>query len=210
MRTLSLVMGSCLLSMTGPGQAQETVPDYFEITDLAVNGDGCPTGTVDRNVAEDKQSFSLNFRDYIAEAGPSMTPSDGRKSCQLTITLRVPQGWRFAVAAFDYRGYMYLDTGISAEQKTTYYFQAADKQGEFTNTKTGPEDKAFYFNQQVKVSDKIWSPCDTKRAINIKTAIRVWNNDRTKYPNAQGVMGTDSIVGSFHDQKWQISWGKCP
>jgi hypothetical protein len=210
MRTPFLIAGLCLPALTGPLLAQDLVPDYFEITDVMVNGGGCAPGSVEKNVSADKLSFSLSFRDYIAEAGPNLNLGEGRKSCQLTITLRVPAGWRFAVAAFDYRGYMALDTGISAEHKTSYYFQANDKQGEFTNTKIGPEQNDFHFAQQVKLNDKIWSPCETKRALNIKSAIRVWNIDRTKFPNAAGVMGTDSILGEFHDQHWKLSWGRCP
>jgi len=210
MRMPIFLIGSCLLSMTTPTQGQAEVPAYFEITDVILNGDGCPPGSVEKNVATDKLSFSLNFREYLAETGPTFGPSEGRRACQVTISMNVPPGWRFAVAGFDYNGYMNLDEGISAEHKTSYYFQANDKQGEFTNTKYGPEDNAFYFKQQVKLQDKIWSPCDTKRALNIKTALRVWNADRTKFPNAAGVMGTDSITGTFHDQKWKVSWGRCP
>jgi hypothetical protein len=203
-------MGTCLLGLTASLQGQELAPDYFEITDVVLNGDGCPAGSVDKNVAADRLSFSLSFHQYLAEAGPLLAASDGRKSCQVTITLRVPPGWRFAVAGFDYRGYMNLDEGIEAEHKTSYYFQADQKQGEFTNNKKGPEQNPFYFQQQVKIADKIWSPCETRRALNIKTAMRVWNSDRNKYPNAAGVMGTDSLIGEFHDQKWKLSWGRCP
>jgi hypothetical protein len=210
MRTPLILIGGCLLSLTAPLQGQELAPDYFEITDVMLNGDGCPEGSVDKNVAQDKLSFSLSFRNYIAETGPDFNPSDGRRACQVTINMKVPAGWRFAVAGFDYTGYMNLDEGVAAEHKTSYYFQANDKQGEFTNTKNGPEQKPFRFQQQVKLHDKIWSPCDDKRALNIKTAIRVWNTDRTKFPNAGGVMGNDSIIGEFHDQKWKVSWGRCP
>lgn len=210
MRTPLFLIGSCLLSLTAPVQGQELVPDYFKITDLVLNGDGCPEGSVDKNVAADKLSFSLIFRNYIAETGPDATPSNSRRACQVTVNLEVPPGFRFAVAGFDYAGFMSLDEGVAAEHKTIYYFQANDPQGEFTNTKNGPEENPFRFQQQVKLKDKIWSPCDTKRSLNIKTAIRVWNTDRTKFPNAKGVMGADSMIGEFHDQKWKLSWGRCP
>ncbi|WP_141731587.1 DUF4360 domain-containing protein [Oligoflexus tunisiensis] len=210
MRMPYFLIGSCLLSLTAPTEGQEMVPDYFEITDVIFNGDGCPPGSVDKNVAADRLSFSLIFRNYIAEAAPHLSPSDGRRACQVTVNLRVPPGWRFAVAGFDYAGYMNLDEGIHAEHKTSYYYQATDKQGEFTNTKKGPQQNPFHFQQDVKLHDKLWSSCETKRALNIKTAIRVWNNDRTRYPNAAGVMGADSLIGDFHDQKWKLSWARCP
>ena len=44
--------------------------------------------------------------------------------------------------------------------------------------------------------------------MNINMTMRVWNADRDKFPNAYGVIGTDSAEGSF--QKWKLSWSRCP
>src|SRR5687768_15029044 len=121
MRMRSIAIGSCLLSLTAPGQGTEQVPDDFEITEVLFNGDGCPPGTVTKNVAPDRLSFSLSFSGYIAETGPNFEPSEGRRACQVTVNLKVPPGWKFAVAGFDYTGYMNLQEGIHAEHKTIYY-----------------------------------------------------------------------------------------
>ena len=211
MRMPLFILGGPLLWLVMPAPAQaQSVPDYFEITDITVNGAGCIPGSVSKNVAADKLSFTLGFQNYVAEVGPYLNPSDARKSCQMNISLKIPAGWRFAIASFDYRGYMNLDAGISAEHKTSYYFQAFEKTGEFSSTKVGPEQKDFRFQQQVDLNEVHWSACDNKRSLNIKTAIRLWNSDRTKYPNASGVMGTDAIDGQFQDQNWKLAWGRCP
>ncbi len=205
------IVGVPLLWQASAAAGQATqVPDSFEITDVTANGAGCAPGTVSKNIAEDKLSLTLSFRDYLAEISPSTIPSDARKACQLTISLKVSPGWRFAVASFDYRGFMNLDQGIAAEHKTTYYFQAQDKAGEFSSSKVGPEQNSFLFQQKVALTESIWSPCDAQRSLNIKTAIRVWNVDRIKYPYAAGVMGNDSIDAQFHDQQWKLLWKRCP
>ncbi len=186
------------------------VPEYFEIENLSINGDGCPQDTVEKNVSSDRLSFSLVFHRYLAEIGHEVSPSEARKACQLNISLKIPKGWRFAIGSFEHRGYMRLDEGVMAEHKTLYYFQASDKVGEFSTGKKGPEEQAFFYQHQVKLQDSIWSACDQKRSLNIKTSMRLANLDSNRYPYASGLIGIDSIEGKFVDQKWGLVWSRCP
>lgn len=208
MRTPLFLIGSCLLSLTASLQGQEVGPSGFKIISIDAQGSGCRTGTFTTNVAADNMSFSLNFLENLAEAGPGFKLTDGRKNCQITVKLSVPDGWRFAVAGFDYRGYIKLDEGIEAQHTTKYYIQGDLKETSVSNSKIGPVDNPFFYQQQVNVTDKVWSLCEKERDMNINIAMRVWNADREKFPNAYGVMGTDSTEGSF--QKWKLSWARCP
>ncbi|MDQ3234137.1 MAG: DUF4360 domain-containing protein [Pseudobdellovibrionaceae bacterium] len=204
-----IAIGSCLLSLTAPMQGEELVPGYVGIIKVKVNGTGCPQDSVETNVAQDRLSFSLNFRDYVAEVGPGSSPSLQRKFCQIFIDLDVPTGWRFSVAGFDYRGYIKLDEGIEALHNTEYYIQGTGMQGTpVTNSKKGPQDNAFFYQQQVKIADQVWSSCAKERTMNIKLKMQVTNTDPNRFPNAQGTIGTDSVEGSF--QKWKLSWSRCP
>jgi hypothetical protein len=153
-------------------------------------------------------SFSLTFFENLAETRPGLKPNEGRKNCQITVNLSIPEGWRFAVAGFDYRGYIKLDEGIEALHSTKYYVQGDERETVVSNSKKGPEDNAFFYQQQVKIADKVWSFCGKERAMNINMAMRVWNTNSDKFPNASGVIGTDSTEGSF--QKWKLSWSRCP
>ncbi len=208
MRTPLFLLGSCLLSLTAPLQGQEVGPPEFKINSIAVKGSGCRANSFISNVAEDHLSFSLTFFENIAEAGPGFELKDGLKNCQITLNLSIPDGWRFAVAGFDYRGYIKLDEGIEALHTTKYYIQGDGAETSVTNSKKGPEDNAFHYQQQVKVADRVWSLCEKERAMNINMTMRVWNADREKFPNASGLIGTDSAEGSF--QKWKLSWARCP
>ena len=93
-------------------------PGEVYIQDITYNGSGCPIGTVAENVSDDNQAFTLTFSDYIAEAGPGVSIRDGRRNCQVTLDLHVPQGWQFSLASFDYRGYVFLDEGMQAVHST--------------------------------------------------------------------------------------------
>lgn len=208
MRTPLFLMGSCLLSLTAPLQGQEVGPAGFNISSITVGGSGCRENSFTTNVAPDRMSFALTFYENIAESGPGIDLKNGIKNCQITLNLSVPVGWRFAVAGFDYRGYIKLDEGVEALHNTKYYIQGAGPGTTVTNTKKGPEDNPFFYQQQVKIDDRVWSPCDKERAMNINMTMRVWNADRERFPNAYGVIGTDSAEGSF--QKWKLSWSRCP
>ena len=101
--------------------------------DINYNGSGCPIGTVAENVAPAKDAFTLTFSEYIAEAGPGFSPRDGRKNCQLTLTLKVPSGWQYSIGDFDYRGFVALDQGMRAQYRTSYYFQGDANTSNFNN-----------------------------------------------------------------------------
>ena len=53
------------------------VPDRVDTVDITVNGKGCPQGSVGRNISQDRQSFVLNFRDFIAELSPQQEKTFG-------------------------------------------------------------------------------------------------------------------------------------
>ncbi|SMF20129.1 DUF4360 domain-containing protein [Pseudobacteriovorax antillogorgiicola] len=178
------------------------------IKDISYNGSGCPLGTVAENLAEDKKAFTLTFSDYIAEAGPGLTFSDGRKNCQITLNLKIPQGWQFSVGTFDYRGFVILDEDVQAEHSTSYYFQGSGFTGRFRERMRGFMDEYYQFRENVGLESLVWSSCNAERALNINTAISVRNLNKRDNPDALGVIGTDSVDGSIK-QIWGIRWRRC-
>lgn len=182
--------------------------DDITIRKISYNGSGCPQGTVAENISPDKEAFTLTFSEYIAEAAPDILLSDGRKNCQLTIDLDIPQGWQFSIASFDYRGWLSVDRGIQAEHKTSYYFQGSGLTGRFSERIKGPVSKDYQFREAVGIRSEVWSACGVQRALNVNTAISVRNTNKKRYPNSSGVIGTDSVDGQIR-QVWGISWRRC-
>jgi len=180
-------------------------PSTVTIRSITHNGSGCPIGSVAQNIASDNKAFTLTFSDYIAEVGPDVSLKESRKNCQLTIDLQFPQGYQFAVATFDYRGYASLDRGVEGTQKSSYYFQGMGKTGSFSTTYRGVKDGDFQFRDTVPMESVIWSPCGASRALNINTQVRVSNRSNSR---GRGLMTIDSIDGAVV-HKYGLMWRRC-
>ncbi|MGO4757987.1 DUF4360 domain-containing protein, partial [Streptomyces sp. 2MCAF27] len=98
-------------------------PDKIVITVATVNGSGCPAGTAAVAVSPDNTAFTVTYSDYLAQVGKGSKPTDFRKNCQLNLVVHVPQGFTYAIASVDYRGYAHLEKGATSVEKASYYFQ---------------------------------------------------------------------------------------
>lgn len=200
-----------LLVLAAVAKAEDRPPvpsEVITIKKIQYNGTGCPLGTVAKNVSEDKTAFTLTFSEFVAESGPNISLSAGRKNCVATVVLNVPGGWQFSIADFYYRGFIALDLGVSAEHSASYFFEGQGQTGKFAATKTGPFDNDYVFHDQVGLGSQVWSPCGVERALNINASIRVANTNTTKYPSARGLITNDSIDGQI-TQIWGITWRRC-
>src|SRR3954470_23164074 len=80
-------------------------PDKIVIKVATVNGSGCPAGTAAVAVSPDNTAFTVTYSNYLAQVGKGAKPTDFRKNCQLNLVTHVPQGFSYAIASVDYRGY---------------------------------------------------------------------------------------------------------
>ncbi|MGE0174497.1 MAG: DUF4360 domain-containing protein [Oligoflexales bacterium] len=170
----------------------------ISIDGINYGGSGCPQGSVGKEISSDEQAFTLIFDQYIAEVGPGVPLSAGRKNCQIGIKLNVPAGWTYMIADFDYRGYVSLDRGVDAKQTSRYYFQGDSITGNLSTRWDGPIDENYFISDSV--DQDVWAPCGARRSLNVNTAIQVSTRDR----HASGKMGLitiDSIDGVFHTYK---------
>jgi hypothetical protein len=189
--------------------ARGPVPsEPIRIKKIQYNGSGCPIGTVAQNVSPAKDSFTLTFSDFVAESGPGIPLSQGRKNCIMTLVLDVPSGWQYSIADFYYRGFMDLDRGIRAEHAASYFFEGQGQTGRFASQKLGPYEADYVYKDQIGLSSAVWSPCSAERALNINASIRVDNTNRRQYPNAQGMITNDSVDGQI-TQVWGLTWRRC-
>jgi hypothetical protein len=205
-----------LFASTTTSSAQFAEPPYFldapsdrmVIEVVTVNGSGCPEGSASVAVSDDNTAFTITYSDYLAQVGVGAGPTDFRKNCQLNLAVRVPQGFTYAVASVDYRGYAYLENGATATQKAQYYFQGAQEQDEFTHSLQGSFDDNWQTTDVTDVESLVWAPCGELRNFNINTELRV--NAGTSNPAAtNSFIAMDSTDGDVNTT-YQLSWLECP
>lgn len=199
--TLKTLIPSALLAISSLASAQ-TPPSDVYIRGISYGGNGCPQGTVGQLLAANKKSFTLTFDEYIAEWGPGVSKRDARRFCQVTLDVHVPQGWQFSVFDFDYRGYAYLERGITGTQKSTYYWDR-NYEGTFSTQLRGNYDNNFTISDQIATPSLVWSPCGSTKLLNIKSEIRL-----SGHPRRAGFMTVDSLDAKVK-QLYGLRWKRC-
>src|SRR5690606_5732798 len=86
-------------------------PREVYVHSISYGGSGCPQGSVGSSFSNDRKSFTLIFDSFVAYSGAGVPITEARKNCQLNINLRLPNGFSYSVASFDYRGYVSLPRG---------------------------------------------------------------------------------------------------
>ncbi|MEM7553890.1 MAG: DUF4360 domain-containing protein [Cyanobacteria bacterium P01_A01_bin.84] len=94
-----LATATLMAASIGPALAAPKV----EIVGAGYGGNGCPEGSANVTVSPDGQELSILFDKFIADASK---PRDSRKSCNLSIPIKVPQGYQVSLYDADYRGYV--------------------------------------------------------------------------------------------------------
>ncbi|WP_163834200.1 DUF4360 domain-containing protein [Spartinivicinus ruber] len=191
----------------------ETVVDDSVHLDLAQvtiksiqsSGTGCPNGTVSSTVAPDGKSFVLGFDEYIAEAGPGIPRRENRKACNLTVVLKIPNGYAYTIADVNYRGYADLDRNVEAMQKSTYFFAGNAREAALRSTFKGPISKDYTISDRLGISSLVWSSCNATAPVVIKTEIKV---DNKRARRSSGLITTDTIDGKL-THRYGLMFRRC-
>jgi hypothetical protein len=165
-------------------------PNEVYVQSISYGGTGCPQGSVGSSFSNDRQSFTLIFDSFVASAGPGVPLPESRKNCQLNVNIHLPGGFSYSVATFDYRGYVQLPAGATAEQKSTYYFQGESAQASAGSRFSGPVAKDYLSRDTLGLAALVWMPCGRVVPVNINAQVRV-----TAPAGQQAQMTTDSIDG---------------
>ena len=152
--------------------------------------------------ANDRQSMTLIFDSFVASTGSGVPITESRKNCQININLRIPQGFTFSIGTLDYRGYVSLPAGVSAEQKSVYYFQGEEAKHSSATTFTGPVNKDYLTSDTLPLTTFL-SECSRVIPVNINAQVRLFGP-----PSAQAQITTDSIDGKIR-HILGLSWRRC-
>ncbi len=137
-----------------------------EIVGANYGGSGCPAQSASVSVSPDGQELSILFDKFSALGND---PSQSRKSCNLSIPIKVPQGFQISLYDADYRGYVAPDTKGTLRAE---YFFAGNRGPVFQRTFKGEENYTVR-DSLVTVAD-VWSACgdSTNMRVNASMAAR--------------------------------------
>lgn len=175
-------------------------PAWVTLRSIAYAGSGCPAGSVEVGVPA-SGDLSLIFDERLtAEAGPGIAFTERRKNCQLLLDLDYAAGWQYGVESVALTGYAALDHRTSGTAKASFYFQGQPATAAVDHTLYGPtyRDFAIYDNLS---SSTVWSPCDSRRALNINFQARV--HQANEGARAFLMLGGHGAPASLVALKWR-------
>ncbi|MGK5544605.1 DUF4360 domain-containing protein [Streptomyces sp. URMC 127] len=186
----------------------EPPPDRIVIDVVGVNGSGCPAGTANVTVSPDNTAFTVTYSSYTAQVGVGAKPTDFRKNCQLSLNVHVPQGFTYAVAKADYRGFAHLEKGATGLQRATYYFQGMSQSTYVNHPFTGALHDNWQASDSTGIDALVYAPCGAVRYFNINTELRVdaGSSDPTRTTSLLAMDSTDGSINTLY----HFAWKPCP
>jgi hypothetical protein len=182
-------------------------PDRIIIDIVTVNGSGCPAGTAAVAVSPDNTAFTVTYSVYLAQVGVGAGPTDFRKNCQLNLRVHVPQGFTYAIAEADYRGFAHLVRGATGLERANYYFQGSPETVYATHPISSPYDDDWQATDSVDVASVVFKPCGEERNLNVNTELRVGagTSDPEKTTSFVSMDSTDGSISTVY----HLAWKKC-
>src|SRR5690606_1809372 len=123
---------------------------------------------------------------------PGISVLQSRKNCQINVNLHYPAGFQYSILGVDARGFIALDKGVTATQKTTYYFAGEQIQASTQTDFAGPVSKDYLIHDEIPFTSTVWAPCGQVQALNINSQVRI---DNSKNSSGSGLVSTDSVDG---------------
>ncbi|HEU4425643.1 MAG TPA: DUF4360 domain-containing protein [Pilimelia sp.] len=182
--------------------------DRIVVEIVTVNGSGCPAGTAAIAVAPDNTAFTITYSQYLAQVGVGSLPTDFRKNCQINVLVHVPQGFTFAIAKADYRGFAALANGAKAMERANYYFQGHSQTEFRTHRLSGPYEDNWQATDETEIPALVFKPCGEQRLLNINTELRVdkGTSDTRKTTSFIAMDSTDGSINTIY----HFHWKRCP
>nr|WP_310488669.1 DUF4360 domain-containing protein [Chamaesiphon sp. VAR_69_metabat_338] len=163
MKLLKALVVTALVTLPiSPALAESKV----EIQGASYGGSGCPDRSASVSVSPDGQELTVLFDKFSALGND---PSQSRKSCNLSIPIKVPEGFQISLYDADYRGYVAPAT--SGTLRAEYFF-AGNRGPVFQRTFNG-ENNYSVRDSLATVAD-VWSACgdSTNMRVNASMSAR--------------------------------------
>jgi hypothetical protein len=180
-------------------------PDKIIIDVATVNGSGCRPGTAAVAVSGDNTAFTVTYSEFLAQVGVGAKPTDFRKNCQISLKVHVPQGFTYAIARADYRGFGHLVKGATGLQRANYYFQGMSPTAYVNHPLASPLSDNWQHTDVTDVAALVYHPCGELRNFNINTELRVGagTSDPKKTTSFLTMDSTDGSIKTTYHFHWK-------
>jgi Domain of unknown function (DUF4360) len=183
-----LAAATLIAASVGPAFANDKV----EILGAEYGGNGCPEGSASVGVSPDGQELSILFDKFIAVGNKA---EERRKNCNLSIPIKVPQGFQISLYDADYRGYVAPDT--TGKLRAEYFF-AGQRGPVFSRTFNGEQDYNVR-DQLVTVAD-VWSRCGDSVNMRVNAAMTA---------SGRGMATVDSFDLAHRGLVYHVKYRQC-
>jgi Domain of unknown function (DUF4360) len=152
--------------VTGP-MAPAFAGQEVQIMGANYGGNGCPANSASVTVSPGGQELSILFDKFIAQGNDA---NNRRKTCNLVIPIKVPQGFQISLYDADYRGFVDRDT--KGTLRSEYFF--AGNRGpvflrEFNGNKFGEDN--YKVTDSLATVANVWSACGSSENMRINTSM---------------------------------------
>lgn len=193
--SLATLIGISMAASGAQAQAAITLgmPGY--------GGTGCPANSASVSLSPDQSSLSILFDQYVVEAGNGRAMD--RKSCNIAIPVRIPQGYSISVFQVDYRGFNSLPSGARANFNVEYFF-AGSRGVRQAKTFYGPSSNLYELTDQLTAEAVVWSACGADTNLRVNTSMMVQTNRR-----GDQAMSTVDSADVTAGLVYHVAWRRC-
>lgn len=162
---LSQVLGVFLTLAGGLLSTTKARSDTVAIESIQASGNGCPEGSFTSLLSGDKQTLSLLFNQFIVQM-PQGTPV---KSCNLQITLHIPEHTSLSWYRTEHRGFVDTSGGATGEFWARYMLQGAGL--DFEKAETWAPGTVDAYTIISESPSRRWTRCGTQQKVLLRTKI---------------------------------------
>jgi hypothetical protein len=184
----ALLAASTLMTAANPA-----VANSVQIQGASYGGSGCPAGSASVSVSPDGQELSILFDQFITLGN---NPMQSRKSCNLSIPIRVPQGFQVSLYDADYRGY--VAPGTNANLRSEYFF-AGSRGPVFSRVFNGETN--YNVRDSLATVTDVWSACGDSFNMRVNASLAA---------RGAGQATLDSFDLAHRGLVYHIKYRRCP
>lgn len=173
----------------------------LELGHPSYGGSGCPQGTASATLSPDRTALSILFDEYSVEAGAINNRTFQRKSCNIAIPVKVPQGFSVSIFKTDYRGFAEVPYGGYGRLNVEYFF-AGRRGPRFRKRFYGGYNGDYLFRNKVRAYAMIWSPCGKDVILRTNSNIMIRTN-RSMDDALATVDSVDVESGIIYHIRWR-------